>query len=196
MKLLAIATAALITLTGFTAAAVHEPDTQQRTNPLYEATISTMAVDVGSRLQPGLHEVSSDGNDIVLRKRPGRTKYGDITLKKGFRKCSPQRCGDDVGSETRVNKAELIEAIASNSGLSKADSKRALDAFADSSAKIQKKGDEVKLVGLGSFYSEHCKLQGAKEKAKRTACRAKANNPDYLDPDDDGDGISTGKRQR
>lgn len=25
-----------------------------------------------------------DGDDIILRKRPGRTKYGDITLKKGY----------------------------------------------------------------------------------------------------------------
>ncbi|MCA9526239.1 MAG: phage tail protein [Myxococcales bacterium] len=25
-----------------------------------------------------------DGNDLVLRKRPGRTKYGDITVKRGY----------------------------------------------------------------------------------------------------------------
>ncbi len=25
-----------------------------------------------------------DGDDLILRKRPGRAKYGDITLKKGF----------------------------------------------------------------------------------------------------------------
>jgi phage tail-like protein len=25
-----------------------------------------------------------DGDDIILRKRPGRAKYGDITLKKGY----------------------------------------------------------------------------------------------------------------
>jgi len=25
-----------------------------------------------------------DGNDLVLRKRPGRAKYGDITLKRGY----------------------------------------------------------------------------------------------------------------
>lgn len=50
-----------------------------------------------------------------------------------------------------MNKAELIEAIASESGLSKADAKRALDAFVSSTTKSLKKGDRVALVGFGSF---------------------------------------------
>ena len=50
-----------------------------------------------------------------------------------------------------MNKAELIEAIASESGLSKADAKRALDAFVSSTTNSLKKGDRVALVGFGSF---------------------------------------------
>lgn len=50
-----------------------------------------------------------------------------------------------------MNKAELIEAIASSAKLSKADAKRALDAFVDTTAKALKKGDRVALVGFGSF---------------------------------------------
>lgn len=50
-----------------------------------------------------------------------------------------------------MNKAELIEAIASNSGLSKADSKKALDSFIDATTKALKKGDRVALVGFGSW---------------------------------------------
>ncbi len=50
-----------------------------------------------------------------------------------------------------MNKAELIEAMASNANLSKADAKRALDAFIDSTASALKKGDRVALVGFGSF---------------------------------------------
>lgn len=50
-----------------------------------------------------------------------------------------------------MNKAELIEAIASESGLSKADAKRALDAFVSSTTDALKKGDRVALVGFGSF---------------------------------------------
>ncbi len=50
-----------------------------------------------------------------------------------------------------MNKAELIEAIASDSGLSKADAKRALDAFVSSTTGALKKGERVALVGFGSF---------------------------------------------
>jgi DNA-binding protein HU-beta len=50
-----------------------------------------------------------------------------------------------------MNKAELIEAIASQAGLTKADSKRALDAFVKATTGALKKGDRVALVGFGSF---------------------------------------------
>jgi DNA-binding protein HU-beta len=50
-----------------------------------------------------------------------------------------------------MNKAELIEAIASGSGLTKADAKRALDAFIGTTSSALKKGDRVALVGFGSF---------------------------------------------
>jgi len=50
-----------------------------------------------------------------------------------------------------MNKAELIDQMAANAGLSKADSKRALDAFVDATTGALKKGDRVALVGFGSF---------------------------------------------
>lgn len=50
-----------------------------------------------------------------------------------------------------MNKAELIDAMAAGAGLSKADAKRALDAFVDTTAKALKKGDRISLVGFGSF---------------------------------------------
>jgi len=50
-----------------------------------------------------------------------------------------------------MNKAELIEAMASESGLSKADAKRALDGFVGATTNALKKGDRVALVGFGSF---------------------------------------------
>lgn len=50
-----------------------------------------------------------------------------------------------------MNKAELIDAMASKAGLSKADAKRALDAFIDTTSGSLKKGDRVALVGFGSF---------------------------------------------
>jgi DNA-binding protein HU-beta len=50
-----------------------------------------------------------------------------------------------------MNKAELIDAMAAGAGLSKADAKKALDAFVGSTTDALKKGDRVALVGFGSF---------------------------------------------
>jgi len=50
-----------------------------------------------------------------------------------------------------MNKAELINEIADQANLSKADAKRALDAFVGATTGALKKGDRVALVGFGSF---------------------------------------------
>jgi len=50
-----------------------------------------------------------------------------------------------------MNKAELISSIADQSGLSKAEAGRALEAFTDSVEAALKGGDRVSLVGFGSF---------------------------------------------
>lgn len=50
-----------------------------------------------------------------------------------------------------MNKAELVDAIAAESKMSKADAQRALDAFVNATTKALKKGDRVALVGFGSF---------------------------------------------
>ncbi len=50
-----------------------------------------------------------------------------------------------------MNKAELIDAMASGAGLTKADAKKALDAFIGATTIALKKGDRVALVGFGSF---------------------------------------------
>jgi DNA-binding protein HU-beta len=50
-----------------------------------------------------------------------------------------------------MNKAELIDAIASEAKISKADAGRAVDGFVNATTKALKKGDRVALVGFGSF---------------------------------------------
>lgn len=50
-----------------------------------------------------------------------------------------------------MNKAELIDAIASGAGLSKADSKKALDAMVEAIGKALKGEERISLVGFGSF---------------------------------------------
>lgn len=50
-----------------------------------------------------------------------------------------------------MNKSELIDAMAAEAGLTKVDTRRALDAFMEVTKKALKKGDRVSLVGYGSF---------------------------------------------
>jgi DNA-binding protein HU-beta len=50
-----------------------------------------------------------------------------------------------------MNKAELIEAITKNSKWSKAEVERVLDCTLDTIKKTVKKGDDVKLIGFGTF---------------------------------------------
>lgn len=50
-----------------------------------------------------------------------------------------------------MNKAELVATMAEKSGLSKADSEKALKAFLESVEGALKKGDKVQLVGFGTF---------------------------------------------
>lgn len=50
-----------------------------------------------------------------------------------------------------MTKAELVELMAEEAGLTKADATRALDAFVSSVTKSLKKGNKVTLVGFGTF---------------------------------------------
>ncbi len=59
-----------------------------------------------------------------------------------------------------MNKSELVEAIAASADLSKASAGRALDAMVESIGKALKEGDQVALVGFGTFM--------VKERAART----------------------------
>ena len=59
-----------------------------------------------------------------------------------------------------MNKAELIEAMADAADISKAAAGRALDGMVDAITGAMKKGDQVSLVGFGTF--------SVRERAART----------------------------
>lgn len=50
-----------------------------------------------------------------------------------------------------MNKSELVDAMASEAKITKADASRALEAFMNATTKSLKKGDRVALVGFGTF---------------------------------------------
>jgi DNA-binding protein HU-beta len=54
-----------------------------------------------------------------------------------------------------MNKAELIDAVAAKADLSKADSAKAIDALVQSVTEALSRGDQVSLVGFGTFSVKH-----------------------------------------
>jgi nucleoid DNA-binding protein len=50
-----------------------------------------------------------------------------------------------------MNKTELVDAVAKTSGLTKVDSKKAVDALLEELTKALKKGDSIQLIGFGTF---------------------------------------------
>ena len=71
-----------------------------------------------------------------------------------------------------MNKAELINAIMDESGLSKKDSEKALAAVVDAITKALVEGKRVQLVGFGIF--------DVKERAARTGRNPMTNEPLYI----------------
>ena len=59
-----------------------------------------------------------------------------------------------------MNKGELIEAVAAAADISKSDATKAVDAVVDSITHALKKGDQVSIVGFGTF--------SVKDRAART----------------------------
>ena len=67
-----------------------------------------------------------------------------------------------------MNKTELINAIAENAGLNKADAKKALDATISAISEALKKGDKIALVGFGTFsVNERPARTGINPRTKR-----------------------------
>ncbi len=50
-----------------------------------------------------------------------------------------------------MNKAELVDKIAKDAGITKAQANDALDSFTQTVVKTLKKGDKITLVGFGTF---------------------------------------------
>ena len=76
-----------------------------------------------------------------------------------------------------MNKSELIDAIAAKSGVSKADAGKIVDAFVETVVETVTKGEEVRLIGFGTFgVSERAERTGrtprSGDKIKIPACKA------------------------
>jgi DNA-binding protein HU-beta len=65
--------------------------------------------------------------------------------------CFTKPLWGETNKEARMNKAELIERVAKESNISKSDVEKTLNSMIDIIKKSIKKGDDVKLIGFGTF---------------------------------------------
>lgn len=75
-----------------------------------------------------------------------------------------------------MNKTELIDAIAAAADLPKASAGRALDAIVDSVTAALSKGDQVTLVGFGTFAVKHRAAREGRNPQTGQAIQIKASN--------------------
>jgi len=81
-----------------------------------------------------------------------------------------------------MNKPELIDAIAAETDLSKADAGRAVDAFVATVTKSLKKKDDVTLVGFGTFTTVKRKARKGRNPATGEEIKIKASTSPKFKP--------------
>ncbi|MDC9726523.1 MAG: HU family DNA-binding protein [Candidatus Thioglobus sp.] len=74
-----------------------------------------------------------------------------------------------------MNKSELIDAIATTAGLSKADATRALNATTDAITGAMSKGDVVQITGFGSFVTRARAARAGRNPQTGAAIQIKAS---------------------
>jgi DNA-binding protein HU-beta len=75
-----------------------------------------------------------------------------------------------------MNKGDLIDAVAASTGLSKADSGRAVDSITSAVAGELSGGGSVALVGFGTFSVSHRAARMGRNPATGEAIQIKASN--------------------
>ncbi len=75
-----------------------------------------------------------------------------------------------------MNKAELIEAMADTADISKAAAARALDGMVDAITGAMKEGDQVSLIGFGTFSVKQRAARQGRNPQTGEAIQIKASN--------------------
>jgi len=79
-----------------------------------------------------------------------------------------------------MNKSELVSAVAAKTDLTKADTERALKAFMETITETLKDGDQVTLIGFGTFLVRERKARtGRNPRTGETIQIKAANNPAF-----------------
>jgi DNA-binding protein HU-beta len=75
-----------------------------------------------------------------------------------------------------MNKAELIDSVAASANLSKADAGRAVDALVNAVTAALKKGQQVSVVGFGTFSVKHRSARSGRNPRTGETIRISASN--------------------
>jgi len=75
-----------------------------------------------------------------------------------------------------MNKAELVDAVATAANLSKADAGRAVDAVVNSITSALKKGQQVSVVGFGTFGVKHRAARAGRNPRTGETIKIQASN--------------------
>lgn len=81
-----------------------------------------------------------------------------------------------------MNKAEFIDAVAADAGLTKADAGRALDGMIKTLSKQLKKGDNVSLIGFGTFSVKKRAARTGRNPATGETIKIKASKSPSFKP--------------
>ena len=81
-----------------------------------------------------------------------------------------------------MNKQDLISAVAESSGLSKSDASKAVEGVFDAITGALKKGDEVRLVGFGTFAVSQRKASTGRNPATGAEISIPASNQAKFKP--------------
>lgn len=82
--------------------------------------------------------------------------------------------------EAKVGKGELVAAVSEKTGLTKADSAKAVDAVIEGIISFLAKGEEVRIVGFGSFVvSQRAASEGRDPRTGETIKIPAANVPKF-----------------
>lgn len=96
-------------------------------------------------------------------------------------KFSRHKCGASTKKEFKMNKSEMIDAIAKQAGLSKTDAAKALNAFTEVVKDALKDGDTITLVGFGTFkVAERAERQGLNPRTKQPITIPAAKVPKFI----------------
>jgi DNA-binding protein HU-beta len=99
-----------------------------------------------------------------------------LCKKKNFSKTKAATFAASYFKIIQMNKGDLIEVIAEETGITKVQANEVLDSFTEAVAKALKKGDKVTLVGFGTFLvSKHKARMGRNPKTKQPI-KIKARN--------------------